>query len=441
MIDHAFSQASLALLVWLALFPQAASAEPVSREEAYAVLSPSTVTREDSIEQEEGLTGRVMAGYQGWFRAKGDETGMGFRHYTREGKFEPGYCSIDLWPDLSEFSDEERFPTPFSHADGSTAEVFSSLHPKTIDRHFQWMLEYGIDGVFVQRFAVHGAKAKRDYQSLYWENEKLKRCREAANTHGRAWALMYDLSGIASDDFTRLAEDWKNLRRRMELGTDPHDRSYLHLNGKPLIAIWGVGFADDREYDLERCEWLIRLLKNNPEWGGFSIMLGVPYHWREGRGDSIDQEQLHKVLKLADVISPWSVGRYRSVEKDRGRILQHQLADLEWCRAKQLGYLPVLFPGFSWANLKGDASSAIPRRGGQFFWNQFVAAAAAGNQSAYIAMFDEIDEATAIFKCSNDPPVGASKFQTYEGLPSDTYLRLSGEGGRLLRGELPIDLE
>ena len=53
---------------------------------------------------------------------------------------------------------------------------------------------------------------------------------------------------------------------------------------------------------------------------------------------------------------------------------------------------------------------------------------------AYVAMFDEVDEATAIFKVTNDPPTQA-KFQTYEGLPSDWYLRLTGEGTKLLRGE------
>ena len=61
----------------------------------------------------------------------------------------------------------------------------------------------------------------------------------------------------------------------------------------------------------------------------------------------------------------------------------------------------------------------------------------AGNKSAYIAMFDEIDEGTAIFKCTNDPPIGNSEFQTYEGLPTDHYLWLCREGGRLLRGEVP----
>ena len=60
----------------------------------------------------------------------------------------------------------------------------------------------------------------------------------------------------------------------------------------------------------------------------------------------------------------------------------------------------------------------------------------------YVAMFDEVDEGTAIFKCTNEPPVGEGvAFLTYEGLPSDFYLRLTGQGGRLLRGEIPASPE
>ena len=54
----------------------------------------------------------------------------------------------------------------------------------------------------------------------------------------------------------------------------------------------------------------------------------------------------------------------------------------------------------------------------------------------YQAMFDEMDEGTAIFKCTDDPPVGESRFLTLEGLPSDHYLWLTGMGRKLLRGEI-----
>ena len=77
----------------------------------------------------------------------------------------------------------------------------------------------------------------------------------------------------------------------------------------------------------------------------------------------------------------------------------------------------------------------IPRLQGRFLWTQYVQAKKAGAIMIYQAMFDEIDEGTAIFKCTNSPPVGASRFVTYEGLPSDHYLWLTGMGARLLRGE------
>ena len=178
----------------------------------------------------EGLAGRVVAGYQGWFRAEGDGAGLGFSHYTRGGDFRSGMCSIDLWPDLSEFDEDEKYATPFRHADGRVAHVFSSIHPRTVDRHFKWMQRYDIDGVFVQRFALHGAKNRRDQRRLKFENRKLILCRDAAIANKRCYSLMYDLTGIADDDFDRLAEDWKQLRKRMELGTDENDSEALAPN-------------------------------------------------------------------------------------------------------------------------------------------------------------------------------------------------------------------
>lgn len=56
----------------------------------------------------------------------------------------------------------------------------------------------------------------------------------------------------------------------------------------------------------------------------------------------------------------------------------------------------------------------------------------------YVAMFSEVVEGTAIFKCTNDPPTGDGvEFLTYEGLPSDHYLKLVGKAGKLLRDEQP----
>ena len=107
-----------------------------------------------------------------------------------------------------------------------------------------------------------------------------------------------------------------------------------------------------------------------------------------------------------------------------------------------LDYLPGAFPGFSWQNLmktrgKEAKFNQIPRAGGQFLWSQAVASKRAGAKMLYIAMFDEIDEATAIFKVSNDPPTGETPFLTYESLPSDHYMWLTGQIAKMLRGEIP----
>jgi hypothetical protein len=45
-----------------------------------------------------------------------------------------------------------------------------------------------------------------------------------------------------------------------------------------------------------------------------------------------------------------------------------------------------------------------------------------------------VDEATAIFKVSNTPPT-QGRFATYDGLPPDWYLRLTGEGSKVIRGQ------
>ena len=102
-----------------------------------------------------------------------------------------------------------------------------------------------------------------------------------------------------------------------------------------------------------------------------------------------------------------------------------------------------MYPGFSWYNLsrkekglKPMPVECIPRQGGTFYWDQIQSAVAAGANRLYVAMFDEVNEGTAIFKVSDNPPVGTTvKFARMDGCPSDHYLFLTGEAAKLLRGE------
>jgi hypothetical protein len=381
------------------------------------------------------LVGKVMCGYQGWFGAPGDGSSRKeWQHWTKHfGPLADGNAKVDLWPDVSELPPSERIPTGFKLADGRPAEVFSSYEKPTVLRHFQWMQDYGIDGVFVQRF-VSGLHNSR---ILDHNNTVLANCREGANLHGRAYAVMYDLSGLPEGRIEDVMNDWRSLRKQMAITDDP---AYLHHRGKPVVAVWGVGFNDHRSYTLDECRRLIAFLKNDADVGGCTVMVGVPAHWRELDRDAVRDPVLLDILATADVISPWTVGRYTSPEGAADYAETILRPDLDWCHQHQIDYLPVVFPGFSWHNMYGGPSDQIPRLRGQFLWTQFRQAKRANAGMVYVAMFDEVDEGTAIFKCANGVPIGEqSKFVTYEGLPSDYYLKLVGAGSKLIRGEIPIE--
>src|SRR5262245_58627189 len=240
--------ASCALLVGCALPTSAEEAAPC-RADVVEAMRPYDGPSVKGVDCST-LTGKVVCGYQGWFTTPGDGSGRGWRHYTNGGRFEPGRCGIDLWPDVSELDDEEKYDTPFRHKDDRTAHVFSSHNRKTVLRHFAWMKDYGIDGVFVQRFAVETAQPL----DLRHCNTVLSHCREGANLHGRCYAVMYDLSGLREGGTKQVIEDWKLLVGRMKIGKDDKDAAYLHHRGKPVVAVWGVGFDDGRKYNLAECE-------------------------------------------------------------------------------------------------------------------------------------------------------------------------------------------
>ena len=404
---------------------QTASAEP--KEDVLRPYDGPSVAGVDPTT----LTGKVMTGYQGWFNCEGDGAGLGWTHWARNRHktFGPGNVTVDFWPDVSEYDDDELYTTAFTYADGTPARTFSSHNRKTVVRHFQWMAEYGIDGAFVQRFthSLHD-KTKRCHK-----DKVLSSAREGANRYGRTYAVMYDITGMPDEKLITVFDDWRMLRNRMHITEDP---AYQHHKSEPLVAIWGVGFNNEikRRAGLEPCKELIQKFKADQ----CSVMLGTATGWRRQDRDALQHPELHQVLLLADVLSPWSVGRFRDLPGVQRHAEQYWEPDVLWARQHNIDYMPVVFPGFSWHNLKGTELGSIPRLRGRFLWSQVIANKKVGADMLYIAMFDEVDEGTAIFKCSNTPPTsGGSKFLTLEGLPSDFYLRLAGQAGKLLRGEIP----
>jgi len=401
-----------------------------------------TVTTEST-----SILGKVLAGYQGWFNTPTDGEDLNWKHYQTSingvKRFEPGFATLDFWPDMSEADADEKYITTFTHKDETAAHVFSSVNTKTINRHFEWMNDYGIDGVFFQQFASNlksNAPKLKANDNLVFDNI----IAAAQENNNRLVSIMYDLSG--SNATSTMVEDvklhWESLVSRHGVN-DVSNNHLLTYNQKPVVALWGVGFNRTDNYDLDDVQDLINYFKNDPTFGGCSVLLGVPRSWRTLDSDAVNDTQLHTVIRSADIVHPWTPGRYSNISG----IDSHKniiIADKAWCDTENLLYMPVVFPGFSWQNLKksqGTFSSlnSIPRLKGDFLWRQLYNAVDAGAQTLYVAMFDEMDEGTCIFKVDNNPPSSAlTQFTNYEGLPSDYYLWLTGKGGEALRGEIAL---
>jgi len=381
--------------------------------------------------------GLVMAGYQGWFRAPKDGV-----MYPDENK-----VRIDMWPDVSEY--EKTYPTGLKLADGNTARFFSSDDKSTVDLHFKWMKQYGVDGVFMQRF-FNAAKPGARHSGA---TNVLRNAMGAASKYERAIGVMYDLSGLkaSGEDCSALIEDWKYLVDSLHVTNQTGTQTYVFHHGKPLVTIWGIGFPD-RSYNIRNIGLarFIDFLKNDPEYGGCAVMLGVPTFWRDLNADCTPDPYLHELIRQADLVLPWTVQRFSPLlHNDMDRFRDLILGDISWCKKNGLDYVPCVCPGFSWHNLSrfefpDDVKpvGSIPRQGGHFYWQQISTAINAGASMLYVAMFDEVNEGTAIFKCSDTPPVSdVAKFVNMDGKPSDTYLWLTGEAGKMLRKEKPLSLK
>ncbi|MDR2806138.1 MAG: hypothetical protein LBB85_11000, partial [Dysgonamonadaceae bacterium] len=378
--------------------------------------------------------GLVMAGYQGWFSCSGDPVNAGWFHYPKDNQVKQGSISIDFWPDMSEYP-KKYAANDFVHPDGSQAYLFSSADSTTVDLHFKWMKEHGIDGVFVQRFVsqtVGGSGKTR-------VNTVLKHALKAAKKYDRAIAVMYDGGINNQTDYNRITSDWKEMVEQFKLFDPAENPTFLRHNGKPVFALWGLGVSS-RGFEPDWFDALCDSIKGETA-RKVSIMIGTPYYWREQISDCVTDTRYHASLeKWVDIISPWAVGRYRS-NNAVTKITQTVPADIAWCNQRGITYVPVVFPGFSWHNMKGGDNNPYddyPREAGNFLWKQVAANKNAGAASLYLAMFDEMDEGTCIFKCETTPrtPLNAAgKFIGYDAeLGSDYYLWLTGQATRWIHG-------
>lgn len=371
--------------------------------------------------QSDGLQGKLIVGYQGWFGCPNDfEANQNWQHwFINQAK--PEFLTVDMLPDLSAFSSQDLCDTGLSRADGQgTVKLFSSQNPNVVLAHFRWMRDYGIDAVAVQRFVsvLSDPKQKRRADNV------LKNVMLAAQATQRGFFVVYDISGANPNTVINdIRQDWRYLVNEIKV---TENSAYLKDKTQPILELWGFGFTDrpgspDAVFDLQQD------LKNadNP-LSAVTLVGGVPTHWRTLSGDSKSQIGWDKVYRNYDVLSPWLVGRFGDDYGADQLIKNIVLPDLIETKRLGLAYLPVIFPGFSWHNLminRHNPSKAIlnqiPRRCGQFLQRQIDNLLKLKVSSIYVAMFDEVDEATAVF------PVG-----TFSGaLPAEAKMVYLNQDG------------
>jgi hypothetical protein len=406
------------------------------------LLGTSLLLTALSAAASEGLDNKLIVGYQGWFGCPGDLQGNGdYQHWFIGGIADADHLGVDLLPEMSAIPATARCPTKMHHSDGTVAEVFSSENADVVAAHFHMMQTHGIDGAAVQRF-VSGLNnpvqlARRDH---VLDNE-----RKAAEAANRVFYITYDISGVPDGTLeTLIRQDWMHLVNDLHI-TD--STAYLRDHGKPVLEIWGIGFTDRAGTPASMATLIDHLRQGYQGLKPVTLIGGVPSRWRTLDADSKSDPGWAAVYRKLDVISPWTVGRFSDDASFDLYLNQVVKGDIAEATRAGVRYQPVIFPGFSWYNLKAHRDhqpanaiiNQIPRRCGNFMWHQAAGLLSAHATLLRAAMFDEADEGTALMPVqtrADKLPVGSKVVYLNEdgcSLPADWYLQVTGKINAYLR--------
>ncbi len=380
-----------------------------------------------------GIQGLIV-GYQGWFGCPGDfEDNQDWVHWFL-GTPAGDSLVVDMFPDTAGLPPQALCDTGLLRNDGTPLQLFSSQNPAVTDYHFELMAQNHVAAVALQRFVTEleiGSHARR-------VDNVLANVLASSQKYGVPFFISYDVSGANPDTVIELLRsDLKHLMAAFDVTNAP---TYLHDNGKPVLEIWGFGIVDHPGTPSEAADLLGDLKSGSNGLPASTVIGGVASHWRTLDGDSQSDPEWLSVYLSFDVLSPWTVGRYANDETAMNYNAEVTAADLARTKAQGIGYLPVIFPGFSWRNLMtatGDLSIAvlnqIPRDCGDFLRRQATLLAQQGSGTLYMAMFDELDESTAMMPAVAEHsalPAGAQGvYLDIDGcqLATDTYTKMLSE--------------
>lgn len=400
--------------------------ENIINESEGIIMNSELSFQTNAVVDSSTIDGKVLCGYQGWFGTPSDGySERGWMHWSgstpsmnKDGKQS---VSFEMFPDLSEYNPSKLAKIKFPDLpDGTPAALFSSFDEETIDLHFKWMQEYGIDGVALQRFIGEALGGRSRHV-----NTVASMVKNACEKYGRVYYLCYDFSTGKMNNFADAVI--KDFEKTVEQSIDLiNSNRYLHHDGKPVIQLWGMGVNGNYKQSPEDSIDAIHYFKMR----GFYVIGGTPTDWRKDSGDGI--KGFADVYAEFDMISPWTVGRFGKPEEAVSHYKNKINPDLTFATERGQDFMPVVFAGFAWSLWNGGARNLIPRLSGEFMKKQLELARDLSPTAVYIAMFDEYDEGTAIMKAASDSSeipadsyfLTTSADGTY--VSSDYYLRLVG---------------
>jgi len=365
------------------------------------------------------VVGKISVGYQGWFACPGDGAPIGgWWHWSQNRSLPPSptNTTIASWPDMREFT--RGYTTAYANlGNGQPAQLFSSYDQQTVDTHFRWMQTYGVDTAALQRFnPVGGEGPTRDAMTV--------KVRTAAEATGRKFYIMYDVTSWTNMQ-SEIKNDWTT--KMLAHTASP---AYARQNGKPVVCIWGFGFNDaGRPFTPAQALDVINFFKAQNVY----LIGGVPTWWRQGINDS--RPGFLDAYHAFHAISPWMVGRARTVADLDSYYNNANVGDMADCNARGIDYLPCVLPG----DLQGG-----DRRHGDYYWRSLYNMIRLGSQGLYVSMFDEFNEGNQIAKTAETPatvPTGSGIRALNEdgtACSADYYLRMTGDGGRMLKGQIAL---
>ena len=282
----------------------------------------------------ESLQGKLIFGYQGWFQT--NQCDQGWRHWAGDKQPNQDSVTFDLWPAVDEYPENSLSDDTDLHSKetGEKMKLYDSL--EVTDVHFKWMQDYNIHGVALQRFLT---EVSSDSDSLKRRDDMTLAVQSSSEKYDRAFFIEYDVSGADPNTWVdAILSDWEHLK---DLGilSSP---SYQRNENKPVVKVFGMGFTSFAGTP-EQCLQVINELKKSNYFVG-----AVPTYWRTCDGDS--QAGFEDVYASMEAISPWLVGRYGNQQDFENYFNGVAMSDLRLTSLRGQGFVPTVFPGFSWTN-------------------------------------------------------------------------------------------